>query len=100
MGALGDATRLGRQLSLMPFCPAERHSLARLALSGTSAVASRSACNRISGRPGMPRKTNYDFERREREKHKAAEAAKKAQAKADKKASERIFSDFNPTPGV
>ena len=33
------------------------------------------------------RKPNYDFERREREKNKAAESAKKAQAKADKKAS-------------
>ncbi len=41
----------------------------------------------------MPRKTNYDFERREREKNKALEAAKKAQAKADKKASERGPSD-------
>jgi hypothetical protein len=37
----------------------------------------------------MARKTNYSFERREREKSKAAESAKKAQAKADKKASER-----------
>jgi hypothetical protein len=37
----------------------------------------------------MPRKTNYDFERRERERNKAAESAKKAQAKADKKASEQ-----------
>lgn len=36
-----------------------------------------------------PRKTNYDFERRERERNKAAEAVKKAQAKADKKASEQ-----------
>lgn len=36
----------------------------------------------------MPRKTNYDFERRERERNKAADTAKKAQAKADKKASE------------
>ena len=34
------------------------------------------------------RKTNYDFERRERERNKAADTAKKAQAKADKKASE------------
>jgi hypothetical protein len=33
------------------------------------------------------RKPNYDFERRERERSKAAESAKKAQAKADKKAS-------------
>jgi hypothetical protein len=32
---------------------------------------------------------NYGFERREREKNKAAEAAKKAQAKADRKASEQ-----------
>jgi hypothetical protein len=37
----------------------------------------------------MPRKTNYDFERRERERLKAAESVKKAQAKADRKASER-----------
>jgi hypothetical protein len=36
-----------------------------------------------------PRKTNYDFERREREKNKAADSAKKAQAKADRKASEQ-----------
>jgi hypothetical protein len=33
-----------------------------------------------------PRKPNYDFERRERERSKAADSAKKAQAKADKKA--------------
>ena len=37
----------------------------------------------------MPRKPNYDFERREREKNKAAEAARKAQAKADKKLTEQ-----------
>jgi hypothetical protein len=35
------------------------------------------------------RKPNYDFERRERERSKAADSAKKAQAKADKKASEQ-----------
>ncbi len=43
-------------------------------------------------RPGatdIPRKPNYDFERREREKAKAAEAAKKAQAKAEKRAAEQ-----------
>jgi len=34
----------------------------------------------------IPRKPNYDFERRERERAKAAESAKKAQAKADKRA--------------
>ena len=48
----------------------------------------------------MPRKTNYDFERREREKSKAVEAAKKAQAKADKKASERAPSDPDQTTGA
>jgi len=37
----------------------------------------------------IPRKTNYDFERREREKAKAAESAKKQQAKADKRAAEQ-----------
>lgn len=34
----------------------------------------------------MARRPNYDFERRERERTKAAEAAKKAQAKEDKRA--------------
>lgn len=46
-----------------------------------------------SGVTDIPRKTNYDFERREREKAKAAEAAKKAQAKADKRAGEQGPSD-------
>lgn len=45
----------------------------------------------------MPRKTNYDFERREREKNKAADSAKKLQAKADKKASDQATSGLNPT---
>jgi hypothetical protein len=43
-------------------------------------------CER-TGATATPRKPNYDFERRERERSKAAETAKKAQAKADKKAS-------------
>lgn len=43
----------------------------------------------------MPRKTNYDFERRERERSKAADTAKKAQAKADKKASEQEPADLD-----
>jgi hypothetical protein len=34
----------------------------------------------------IPHKPNYNFERREREKIKATETAKKAQAKADKRA--------------
>jgi hypothetical protein len=46
----------------------------------------------------MPRKTNYDFERRERERLKAAESVKKAQAKADRKASEREPASVAP-PG-
>jgi len=37
----------------------------------------------------IARKPNYDFERRERERAKAAESAKKAQAKADKRAAEQ-----------
>ena len=40
----------------------------------------------VFGATDIPRKSNYDFERREREKMKAVETAKKAQAKADKKA--------------
>lgn len=38
------------------------------------------------GATDIPRKPNYDFERRERERLKAAETAKKAQAKAEKRA--------------
>jgi hypothetical protein len=41
----------------------------------------------------IPRKPNYDFERREREKTKAADAVKKAQAKADKRASGHVAPD-------
>jgi hypothetical protein len=37
----------------------------------------------------MPRKINYDFERRERERTKEADAVRKAKAKADKKAAEQ-----------
>jgi len=37
------------------------------------------------GETDIARKPNYDFERRERERTKAAESAKKAQAKADKR---------------
>jgi hypothetical protein len=37
----------------------------------------------------LPRKTNYDFERREREKNKAAGKAGKMQAKADRKLAEQ-----------
>jgi hypothetical protein len=40
---------------------------------------------RIFGVTTTPRKTNYEFERRERERNKAADSAKKAQAKAEKK---------------
>ena len=42
-----------------------------------------------SGAIDIPRKPNYDFERRERERTKTAESAKKAQAKADKRAAEQ-----------
>jgi hypothetical protein len=43
----------------------------------------------FTGASATPRKPNYDFERRERERTKAADSAKKAQAKADKKASQQ-----------
>ena len=42
-----------------------------------------------SGVTDIARKPNYDFERRERERAKAAESAKKSQAKADKRATEQ-----------
>ncbi len=47
--------------------------------------------------PALPRKTNYDFERRERERNKEAESARKAKAKADKKASDRASPDMPET---
>jgi hypothetical protein len=47
----------------------------------------------------IPRKPNYDFERREREKTKASESAKKAQAKADKKAAAEGMPDEAPDRG-
>lgn len=50
---------------------------------------------RSFGVTDTPRKPNYDFERREREKRKAAESAKKAQAKADRKASEQAMPDVD-----
>ncbi len=46
-----------------------------------------------AGANDIPRKPNYDFERREREKAKAAESAKKAQAKAAKRAAGPEMSD-------
>lgn len=45
----------------------------------------------------LPRKPNYDFERRERERNKEAESARKAKAKADKKASDRASPDMPET---
>lgn len=50
-----------------------------------------------SGAIATPRKPNYDFERRERERSKAAEAAKKAQAKLEKKMSEGGAPDAIPS---
>jgi hypothetical protein len=43
----------------------------------------------------IPRKPNYDFERRERERVKAQDAVKKAQAKADRRAAEQVTDDQN-----
>jgi hypothetical protein len=52
-----------------------------------------------AGATVIPRKPNYDFERREREKAKAAESAKKAQAKADKRAVEQGTRDDDQSTG-
>ncbi len=49
------------------------------------------------GATDIARKPNYDFERRERERTKAAEAAKKAQAKADKRAAGQETPDADPS---
>ncbi|WP_375419625.1 hypothetical protein [uncultured Sphingomonas sp.] len=56
----------------------------------SSAVLSR---HHSSGATDIARKPNYDFERRERERNKAAESAKKAQAKADKRVAEHRTPD-------
>jgi hypothetical protein len=55
--------------------------------------------DRRSGATDIPRKTNYDFERRERERTKAAESVKKAQAKADKRAIEQGTPDADQSGG-
>jgi len=47
----------------------------------------------------IARKPNYDFERRERERTKAAESAKKAKAKADKRAAEQSPPDDEQSGG-
>ena len=53
-----------------------------------------------AGATKIPKKPNYDFERRERERTKAAEAAKKAQAKADKRASGQGAPDMDGPGGL
>ena len=60
---------------------------------GLSAGQLLALARKFSGVTDIPRKTNYDFERREREKTKAAETAKKAQAKAEKKAAGHALPD-------
>jgi hypothetical protein len=53
--------------------------------------------SRKIGATDIPRKPNYEFERRERERTKAAESAKKAQAKAEKRAAEQGTADADQT---
>ena len=53
-----------------------------------------------SGATDIPKKPNYDFERRERERTKAAESAKKVQAKADKRAVEQRVPDADGSGGL
>ena len=55
------------------------------------------ATRRPRGATDIPRKPNYDFERRERERAKAAESAKKAQAKADKREADRGAAEAEPS---
>jgi len=45
----------------------------------------------------IARKPNYDFERRERDRIKLAESAKKAQAKSDKRAAEQASAAPDPS---
>jgi hypothetical protein len=45
----------------------------------------------------LARKTNFSFERREREKNKAAGKAEKVRAKAEKKLSEEGTADLSDT---
>ena len=52
---------------------------------------------RFFGATDIARKPNNDFERDEREKNKPAEAAKKAQAKADKKAAGQETPEADPS---
>lgn len=54
--------------------------------------------NTNGGATDIARKPNYDFERRERERNKAAEAAKKAAAKAEKRAAEQAAPEAGPDP--
>lgn len=47
----------------------------------------------FAGVNDIKRKPNYDFERRERERNKAIESARKAQAKADRRVAEQGYPD-------
>ena len=71
---------------LPPLEPSRERRISVVANTGLQGGANCSGPSSISGETVIPRKTNYSFERREREKTKAAESTKKAQAKADKKA--------------
>ena len=51
------------------------------------------------GANDIARKPNYDFERRERDRIKLAESAKKAQAKSDKRAAEQALAAPVPSDG-
>jgi hypothetical protein len=51
------------------------------------------------GATNIARKPNYDFERRERDRIKQAESAKKAQAKSDKRAAEQALAASDTSGG-
>jgi len=64
---------------------------------GTEVERSAQAIIPSSGATDIPRKPNYDFERRERERTKAVESAKKAQAKTDKRTAGQGTPDPDPS---
>jgi hypothetical protein len=81
-------------MARLPLAPACKPSPVHWAYVLRTLRAAKLAAKLISGVIATPRKTNYDFERREREKARAADAAKKTEAKAQKKAFEQVASDL------
>lgn len=90
----GAAVLVALRILCAPIAPYWSRPTDQCSRSGTAAgrAVARAGISSF-GVTDIPRKTNYDFERREREKAKAAEAAKKLQAKANKRAVEQDTPD-------